>query len=242
MAQENEIYLKHKIMKLKQNYPIDSINKEVEISNLIFSLKKIDFNSIIEYINDIFDLRIEKTQNELKEAISRFLDIKIIVEIENYWTKEIFNSKEFNYKLEDNNCIAKKINGNKQIIKSEYKLKEGNIYFFLFNINYTDNNYDFDIGFGNIELFNTKKCMREKGGICLSNKGLFIDGINVNEKIKIKKGEIFFFLILKEKKYFFLIRNGECDGVFNFNLTNIYALASIERNDDSVELKTYISL
>ena len=108
MAKENEIYLKHKIMKFKQIYPIDSINKEIEISNLIFSLKKIDFNSIIEYINDIFDLRIEKTQNELKEAISRFLDIKIIVEIENYWTKELFNSKELYYELEDNNCIAKK--------------------------------------------------------------------------------------------------------------------------------------
>ena len=39
--------------------------------------------------------------------------------------------KEFNYELRENDYLAKKMNGNYQIIKSNIKLKEGNIYNYI---------------------------------------------------------------------------------------------------------------
>lgn len=159
-----------------------------------------------------------------------------IYEIENYWTKENINSNdnEFNYELEENNCLAKKKDGNKHTIKSKLKLKEGNTYILLFSIIYENDDKDFVIGFGNFE---------KKKGIYLSSKGLFINEINTNEKIKIENNdEICFILVLKKEKFFIVFKNGKYRGKFSFDLTDIYALASIEETDDSVKLRTFIKL
>ena len=237
-----------KIIKLKKYYPIDNLDKQVEIINLILSIINNNFDNYInESINDILNAKINNIKTEISKILSIAFDNKDsnIYDIENFWTKEIFNpkEKEFNYELRENNYLAKKINGNYQIIKSNIKLKEGNIYIIIFNIIYQDNNKDFDIGFGNIDLLKTKKSIKENGGICLSNKGLFIDGKIIDEKIKIEKNdEICFILVLKEEKYFILFKNEKNVGKFNLNLTDIYALASIEKADDSVEIKTFIKL
>ena len=121
LINQNENNFNKKIMKLKNNYPIDNINKEIEISNLILSLEDFDKNKNIENFNDILNIKIKNIQNS----------------------------------------------ENKQIIKSKLKFKEGNIYKIIFNIIYMKKTDDFEVGFGNIELCNTKTSIKEKGGICL---------------------------------------------------------------------------
>ena len=237
LTEENENKLKQKIIKLQKNYPIDNIDKQIEIQNLIFEKNKINFDSKIEAFNDIFDIKFIHIKKDVEEIISGFFEQKYdkLYEIENYWTKEILDYyNNFNYELSEKNTLAKKLNGNSHFIKSKLELKEGN-YIFFFNITYENNENDFLIGFGNIE---------NKEGFLLSNEGLFINEIKINENVKIENNdEICFILILKEKeKFFILIKNGKYIGKYYFNSTKINALASIEGVDDSVKLKTFIKL
>ena len=358
IQKENEKFLNQNIDKLKENYPIDNLNKQVGITNLIFSLKDIKFNNKIENINDIFDIKIKNIKNEMEEIISAIFNNKgsNLYEIDNPWENELINpndkvkndeleennknkendqkkidnkekkeelsnidfpskkgdkkekknnkdetesslekdgdinknevDSDFNgdsnsnfigdsdsdsfdvikdkkneeekieksiesngkkntkkiYKKEENINLKRKKNGIIKIIKSKLKLKEGNTYIILFNIIKSDKSH-LEIGFGNIELLQSEKYLSKKGGICLSNQGLFIDGIKTSDKIVIENNdEICFILVLKKDKFFILFKNGKYFGKFNFNLTNIYALASIQKTGDSVKLKTFIEL
>ena len=247
LINQNENNFNKKIMKLKNNYPFDNVEKEIEISNLLLSLEDFDKNKNIENFNDILDIKIKNIQNEVEKIILKILyDNNYLNEIENFWTNELFisNDDDFGYELKENNCLAQKISENMQIIKSKLKFKEGNIYKIIFNIIYIKKTDDFEVGFGSIELCKSSTSIKEKGGICLSNKGLFIDGIEINEKIYFDdNATICFILDLKEKeKYFILFINGEQSGKFNFKLENIYALASLAGKENSVKLKTFIKL
>ena len=249
----NKNFLNQKIMRLKNNYPIDNIDKQVEITNLVLSLANmnINFNDKIEPIKDILNIKLENIKNEIKETFSVNFDNKDsnIYEIENYWTKETFGSKEneFNYEIEENNCLAKKKYEGSNLIKSKLKLREGNKFIFLFNIIYRNDMFNFAIGFINNELLQIEQIeelQNGKGTIYLSNEGLFIDGIKANEKIKIEnEDEICFILILKEEeKNFILFKNGKYIGKFHYNLTGFYAFAWIEEANDSVKIKCFIKL
>ena len=60
-----------KITLLKQNYPIDNLNKEIKISNLINSLDNINQNQILENeIIDLLDKKLKKIKSEIEEKIS----------------------------------------------------------------------------------------------------------------------------------------------------------------------------
>ncbi len=62
--------LNEKLMLLKQNYPIDNLNKEIEISNLINSLDDINQKKNIENATiDLLDKKLKKIQNEIEEKI-----------------------------------------------------------------------------------------------------------------------------------------------------------------------------
>ncbi len=129
LINQNENNFKKKIMKLKNNYPIDNIDKEIEISNLILSLEHFDKNKNIENVNDILNIKIKNIQNEVEKIILKILyDKNYLNEIENFWTNELFISNDdFGYELKENNCLAQKIREKKQIIKSKLKFKEGYI-------------------------------------------------------------------------------------------------------------------
>ena len=210
-------------------------------------MKNINLKKNFQSIDDIIDIKFKNIQKEVGKIISKFLyDETCLFEIENFWTNEKLNSNnnEFNYELKENNYLAKKINKNQQIIKSKIKFTEGNIYKIVFNIIYANTLSNFEIGFGNNELCNTKISLKEKGAICLSAEGLYIDGKEIKQEKYIENDyEICFILNLKEKnKNFILFINGILVGEFNFNLIDIYALASIEGIDGSVKLKTFIKL
>ena len=237
---EKEKFLNQKIIKFKKNYPIDCLDKQVGITNLIFTLQDIDFNNKIDCINDIFNIKIKNIESEVKGIISSIFDNKDsnLYELDNPWTKEILNEniKEFSYELEENDCLIRKKNGPNHIAKTKLQLKEGNTYIVLFHINISDW-HDFGIGFGNIDLIKTER------EIYLSKEGLFIDGKNITEKIEFENnGEICFIVLMKEEKFLFLFNNGKYVGKFNFNLTNIYALASIGATDDSIKIKTFLEI
>lgn len=66
-----------KIMLLKQNYPIDNLNKEIKISNLINSLDDINQKKIIENNTiDLLDEKLKKIKSEIDEKISDNLSDK----------------------------------------------------------------------------------------------------------------------------------------------------------------------
>lgn len=67
-----------KIMLLKQNYPIDNLNKEIKISNLINSLDNINQKEILENeIIDLLDKKFKKIKSEIEEKISVNLNNKL---------------------------------------------------------------------------------------------------------------------------------------------------------------------
>ena len=67
-----------KITLLKQNYPIDNLNKEIKISNLINSLDKINQNKILENeIIVLLDKKLKKIKSEIEEKISVNLNNKL---------------------------------------------------------------------------------------------------------------------------------------------------------------------
>jgi len=249
----DENFLNQKKIKLKNNFPIDNLDKQVEISNLVSSLTNmnINFNDKIEPIKDILNIKFENIKNEIKEIFSVIFDNKdsSIYEIENYWTKETFESKDnkSNYELEENNCLAKRKYEGSDLIKSKLKLREGNKYIFLFNIINKTYMSNFAVGFINNELLQIEQ-IRElpngKGTIYLSDEGLYIDGIKSNENIKIEnEDEICFILVLKgTEKYLILFKNGKYIGKFHYNLTDFYAFAWIKEVNDSVKIKSFIEL
>ena len=188
--------LNQKLIKLKQNYPIDNLDKEEGITNLIFSsINKNSDDNTNECFNNILNANIKNISKEIENIFSVVFDNNNsnIFEIDNYWTKEIINSENssFNYELEENDYLAKKINRDFQIIKSNLELKEGNIYLIIFNIIYQDKDNYFDIGFVNNEFLKANELENDNIGVCISNKGLFIDGKIVNEDIKIENMMIF---------------------------------------------------
>ena len=66
-----------KIMLLKQNYPIDNLNKEIKISNLINSLDDINQKIIIENTTiDLLDEKLKRIKSEIEEKISDNLSDK----------------------------------------------------------------------------------------------------------------------------------------------------------------------
>ena len=67
-----------KITLLKQNYPIDNLNKEIKISNLINSLDNINQKEILENeIIDLLDKKFKKIKSEIEEKISVNLNNKL---------------------------------------------------------------------------------------------------------------------------------------------------------------------
>ena len=131
-------------------------------------------------------------------------------------------------------------NGYIHIIKSKTQLQKDKIYKLEFLPNYK--NDDFNIGFGDLSY--TNKCSAlcvSKNCVCLTNNGLLINKVNVNQNIKIENGTKYVFIIDIKNKKFILYKNGENFGEYEFNFQdNIFAQASIRNVGNSVKIKTYI--
>ena len=266
----NQIIISEKEEKLKDNINEIISNLQIKINNIeneknkeINELKNIisKYSSNIKQMNEkIFNLEqrteyLEKeiiilknknsdessNQNQISEEISikKPLSrndslIDIFEEIENQWIDE---SKK--YILYNNDYLAVLNNSYYMYpIKSKYKFDKNKIYKLIYNISY--NSGKFRVGFGDFGLNN--KQLKEKGSIGLTNEGLYNEGEKIsNLKIEKENKEIIFIINLKNnQKYFELIIDGKSLGKFNFNLDNIYGLASMHYG--SVQIKILRSL
>ena len=229
-----------------KNQNIDNINKKME--------------EIMERVDNEYNFENIKSKI-LDNILNKFSEFTNFISIDNPWTNEIFNSKkEFYYELSQNNHTAKKIKENKDIIKSKLELKKGGIYKLEFIIDYAHNNdneiNEFDdaknddeieVGFGNYELIKSKDTLKEKGGICFSNKKLFIEGKEIEIEIGFldfndKKNIICFLVNLSNNFEFALFINGKFIYGSGFNFYNIFAFSSIKNVGTFIDLKTFVKI
>ena len=97
------------------------------------------------------------------------------------------------------------------------------------------------MGFGDFGICDNR--FKEKGSAGLTFKGFYIDGILVNNNIKIKKEnkEIIFIINLKEDPYNFeIFIDGKSFGKYQFYLETIYGLAAM--CEGSIKINTLRSL
>ena len=183
--------------------------------------------------------------NKFLEKIKKFGELgDNFIEIDNPWTTDkcSYYNNFFNYTLKENNYLAEKTenNGYIHIIKSKIQLQKDKIYKLEFLPNYKDN--DFNIGFGDFSFTNKVAALYvSQNCVCLTNNGLLINKVNINQNIKIENGKKYEFIIDIKNKKFILYKNGENLGEYEFNFQdNIFAQASIRNVGNSVKIKTYI--
>ena len=259
LRQTSKMKLDKNLININENYPINSLDKQIEISNLI-NIIKADEKNIKEkfdksYIQKLIEANKEnfiKKKENIEKIIGTIItnnlhennNINLFIEINNPWTNDVFKySNKFLYTLKDNNNLIEKTdeNGYIHIVRSQNELKEGKIYKIEFHINYTKGN-DLDVGFGNINLCQTQGWIRCEEGICICNKGLFINGVHsiMNNNFIENNIKIIFILNFKEeKKSFEVYKNEEKIGKFSFDLKNVYALVAIRNIGNSVKIKTF---
>ena len=123
-------------------------------------------------------------------------------------------------------------------VKSKLKLDKNRIYKLIYNISYISGK--FRVGFGDLGLNN--KQLKEKGSIGLTCQGLFNEGEKISDvKLQKENKQVIFIIDLKNnQKYFEVFIDGKALGKFNFELEDIYGLASM--HNGSVQIKTLRSL
>ncbi len=258
LKQSSKMKLDKNLININENYPINSLDKQIKISNLINTMKeeekKIKEKFDKSYIQKLIEANREnfiKKKENIEKIISTIITnnlnenniLKAFIEINNPWTNTIFKyPNKFLYTLKDNNNLIEKTSEADfiHIVRSQNELKEGKIYKIEFYINYTKGS-DLDVGFGTINLCETKGWLRYEEGICICNKGLFINGVNsINNNFIEKNVKIIFILNFKEKKKSFEVyKNEEKIGKFDFDLKNVYALVAIRNIGNSVKIKTF---
>ena len=260
LKQSSKMKLDKNLININENYPINSLDKQIKISNLINTMKEDEKNIKEKFDKSYIQKLIEANRENFikkKENIEKIIvtiitnnfnennNLNLFIEINNPWTNTIFKySNKFLYTLKDNNNLIEKTSETDfiHIVRSQHELKEGKIYKIEFYINYTKGN-DLDVGFGTINLCETQGWLRCEEGICICNKGLFINGVNsINDNNFILENNIKIIFILnfkEEKKFFEIYKNEEKIGKFGFDLKNVYALVAIRSIGNSVRIKTF---
>lgn len=182
-------------------------------------------------------------QNRISEKIGVYKPLRVndslkdedgFVEIENPWTDE-----NKNYILYKSGYVAELINSYYMYpVKSKLKLDKNRIYKLIYNISYFSGK--FRVGFGDLGLNN--KQLKEKGSVGLTGQGLFNEGEKISDvKLQKENKQVIFIINLKNnQKYFEVFIDGKSLGKFNFDLEDIYGLASM--HNGSVQIKTLRSL
>ena len=255
----NEKFLKEE-SKRKLNKYIKLIKQNINDKKCIEEAGK-NFSNLYDFEN------MRKTI--LDSIINTFSLSSHFIIIDNPWIDEIIDSKnkQFGYKLEENNYLAKKINGNSDSIISKLKFKNGGVYKIEFILNYTkkknnnniiieeedennneillenddEQNYNYEVGFGNVELIKSNDII-DKKGISFSYNGLIINGKKYgNSYLKKNIRNICFILYLNnKKKNFTLFTDDEFICNESFDGDNFFALARIKGKENNIYLKKMI--
>ena len=210
------------------NYINENIKKCKTTNNIKINFIKENDEEFIKIIDNIKKFgNLIKIGNEFKE-------------INNPWTEERFKyGNYFYYTLKENCYLAEKTQIDNFIhsIKSKYQDKIYKLEFIPF---YNKGGY-FNIGFADFSQSTSKCQLRESSNaVSLTEIGLYINKLNVNNKIKIENGKKYEFIIDIKNKNFILNIDGINNGKYNFNFQdNIFAQASIYKIGNSIRIKTY---
>ena len=220
-----------------QNSKIDINDSIYDLYEMINKLKNEIIEKEKEYKKEKDELKreIEELKEELRSKSCIDNDFK---ELFNSWTNEIINTNEFLYTLKDNNYLAEKTKENQYIykVKSYYQLKLDKIYKIEYKVNYTHGG-DFHIGFASSS---GGSWLKSNDSVAITNEGLFINNININQNLLIENGKKYQFIINISKKYFTININGLNAGEFYFNFqNNIFAQAAIRHIGNSVSIRSY---
>ena len=205
--------------KENNNFKLETFNKKFE---LFMEKEK---NSTIQYLNDDF---LKIPQN----FFNTYEDFE--------WCEQTYSGYEFFYELNNNKTKATKTlsNGTMTILRAKNMMKDNHKYKIKFKIGYK-NGGDFDIGIGT-DKSGDSCWLRTKESICISNTGVIVMDLNMDNSITIKDNDIISLEIgTQEKKYFWGYINDKliCNLVFDIN--NIYIMAAIRNNYNFIEVIQY---
>ena len=183
------------------------INIENNIKEINIIKEKVEKCNSLENVKINFIAQNEHKIKEILDFITNFgnsemkLDFK---EIQNPWTNQKFQDL-FYYTLKDNSYTAEKTgnNGYIHLIKSSYEFKKDKIYKMEFIPNFTKG--DFQIGFADFNQSKNQVWFKDNYNcVGLTNKGLYINGSNINSNLIIKNGiKIEFIIDISKKSFIF---------------------------------------
>ena len=240
-----------KVRSIDKEYTNDNnlilfINNCVNIENNINDITVIndEIKKNKDSVNEKISFFTEDEENKLTEKIQKFgkIEKSCFEEIDNPWTSEKFEyDNRFYYTLSENNYVARKAENDSYIhlIKSKYKFIKNKIYKLEFfpEINKKG---DFHIGFADYSNSKIREWLKYNSSVGLTNGGLYVDGNNINSKLKIENGKKYSFIIDITRKTFNLLIDEIYSGEYSFNFEdNIYAHAAIRNIGNSIRIKTY---
>ena len=238
------------IEEINENKLSSFINDCINIENNIINIEEI--NTSIKNCKNHKNNKIcfipednDEAMKEFLENIKKFGKLKqngYFEVIHNPWTNERFKYKDiFYYTLKEDNYVAEKTENNTYIhlIKSEYQLKKDKIYKIEFDAYYKGG--DYGIGFADFSKTTYCSWLNESdNSVSITNKGLIINGIIINNNFKIEDKKKYQFIIDMKNKKFLLNINEINYGEFQFNFQdNVFAQACIRNLGNSVKIKTY---
>jgi len=156
------------------------------------------------------------------------------------WCDKKYYTYGFYYQLTNNNTRGTKIKKNetRTILRSKNKLEDNLIYNIKFKIGLQKHG-DFDVGIGK-ELNGNFYWLRDKDTISLTSKGIWNSGRNI-DGYKLKNNDIIELEICTKtgNKTFKGYVNDQSVYSVDFNLDDIYIMASIQNISDYIEVLEY---
>ena len=228
---------------------IDNIQKKYPPKN------KEDLNKLGKELLDLYNNKNNNNNSEIKLPNLKIYEKLVIDEIkncENYlikfkespidleefkWSTKTYGEYGFYYKLEENNTKVTKISekGTITICRTISPLKLGYKYkldYFIYYIN-----GDFDVGFGDDNIGNSCWLSTQKS-YCVSNRGIYVSGINKNSNVNIKNIKKISFIIDLKKFLYDIYFDDNKMYSFSFESNLIYyPMIAIRALNNSVTLK-----
>ncbi len=205
--------------------------------------KKIHFNK--ERINNEFNKFIQdqltSIQNYIKESFLLMPENLFSSSTKFEWCNKTYSGYDFFYRLTNNNTKGIKFlsNGTMTVLRAKEIIQDNYIYKIKFKIGYKFGG-DFDVGIGTDKVGDS--CwLRTKESICISNTGVINMDLNMDNSVTIKDGDIINLEINTEigKKHFIGYINQKLICDLDFDINNIYIMAAIRNNSNSIEVLEY---
>ena len=205
---------------------------------------QINFENLNKRFENYIKEELSTMNDHIKENFLIFPDDIFVISSSQFeWCEKTYSGYEFFYELEKNKMKGTKImsNGTITILRAKELLEDNYKYNIKFKIGLR-NWDDFDVGIGT-EKVGDSCWLRTKESLCLSNIGVMNLGINMDNTINLRDNDIVDFEINTEdnKKYFKASINDKLVCSFDYNLKNVYIMAAMRNNGNSIEVLKYVA-